>query len=91
MELYCRSENYAPRFLYATEAHSGGDAFIREPSANTEITKAIKIQIPIKYHIKLHSLKLVTGKNIGDVVTEALEMYFAAVGNDQLSKKEDLE
>jgi hypothetical protein len=38
--------------------------------------KEVKVKIPINYHIKLHSMKVLTGKAISDTVTEALEAYF---------------
>jgi hypothetical protein len=40
--------------------------------------KEVKVKIPVSYHIKLHSMKVLTGKQISDAVTEALEVYFAA-------------
>jgi hypothetical protein len=39
--------------------------------------KEVKVKIPVGYHIKLHSMKVLTGKPISDAVTEALEAYFA--------------
>jgi hypothetical protein len=41
-----------------------------------ERVKEVKVKIPINYHIKLHSMKVLTGKPISDTVTEALEAYF---------------
>jgi hypothetical protein len=41
-----------------------------------ESVKEVKVKIPINYHIKLHSMKVLTGKAISDTVTEALEAYF---------------
>lgn len=41
-----------------------------------ERVKEVKVKIPINYHIKLHSMKVLTGKAISDTVTEALEAYF---------------
>lgn len=38
--------------------------------------KEVKVKIPINYHIKLHSMKVLTGKAISDTVTEALQAYF---------------
>lgn len=39
--------------------------------------KEVKVRIPVSYHIKLHSMKVLTGKPISDAVTEALAQYFA--------------
>lgn len=41
-----------------------------------ESVKEVKVKIPLNYHIKLHSMKVLTGKAISDTVTEALEAYF---------------
>lgn len=38
--------------------------------------KEVKVKIPVGFHIKLHSMKVLTGKPISDAVTEALEAYF---------------
>jgi hypothetical protein len=38
--------------------------------------KEVKIRIPAHLHVQLHSVKILTGREIGDVVTEALEVYF---------------
>lgn len=39
----------------------------------------MKVRIPVTQHVKLHSVKVLTGKRIGDTVTEALERYFASL------------
>lgn len=39
--------------------------------------KEVKVRIPVAYHIKLHSMKVLTGKPISDAVTEALTQYFS--------------
>ncbi|MHB8586743.1 MAG: hypothetical protein ACYDDF_13030 [Thermoplasmatota archaeon] len=38
--------------------------------------KEVKVRIPVYLHVRLHSLKILTGREIGDVVTEALTTYF---------------
>ena len=38
--------------------------------------KEVKVKIPVSYHVRLHSMKVLTGKPISDAVTEALEAYF---------------
>ncbi len=50
---------------------------IREPKEDQNRAKEVKVKIPVNYHIKLHSMKVLTGKPISDAVTEALEAYFA--------------
>ncbi len=42
--------------------------------------KEVKVKIPLGFHLKLHSLKVITGKHISDAVTEALEAYFTEGG-----------
>lgn len=49
---------------------------INEPKADFERVKEVKVKIPIGMHIKLHSMKVLTGKQISDAVTEALTHYF---------------
>ena len=39
--------------------------------------KEIKVKIPLDYHIKLHTVKVVKGQNISDTVKAALAYYFA--------------
>ena len=38
--------------------------------------REIKVKIPLDYHIKLHTVKVVRGQNISDTVKLALEGYF---------------
>jgi len=38
--------------------------------------KEIKVKIPVGYHIKLHTLKVLKGQSISDTVEIALESYF---------------
>jgi hypothetical protein len=51
---------------------------IHEPKADPSRAKEVKVKIPVGFHVKLHSMKVLTGKAISDAVTEALEAYFAA-------------
>jgi hypothetical protein len=39
--------------------------------------KEIKVKIPVGYHIKLHTLKVLKGQSISDTVEIALEKYFS--------------
>ena len=38
--------------------------------------KEIKVKIPLDYHIKLHTVKVVKGQNISDTIKFALQHYF---------------
>jgi hypothetical protein len=47
----------------------------KKPSSMNE-DKEIKVRIPLDYHIKLHTVKVVSGTAISDTVKVALEKYF---------------
>ena len=51
---------------------------IREPRNDPMRAKEVKVKIPVSHHIKLHSMKVLTGKQISDAITEALDAYFAS-------------
>ena len=51
---------------------------IREPPKKVGM-KELKVNIPIKYHLQLHSLKVLEGRQIHGVVEEALDRYFASI------------
>ena len=51
--------------------------------------KELKVNIPVKYHLQLHSLKVMEGRQIHGVVQEALDKYFSTLRADQPSKDED--
>lgn len=38
--------------------------------------KEIKVRIPVEFHIKLHSLRILNGLSISAVVADALTAYF---------------
>lgn len=42
-------------------------------------TKELKVNIPVKYHLQLHSLKVMEGRQIHGVIEEALDKYFATM------------
>lgn len=52
--------------------------WIHESPSDASRTKEVKVKIPIGHHVKLQSLKVLTGKGISDAVTEALDEYFGA-------------
>lgn len=51
---------------------------IREPMPELAVSKEVKVKIPIQHHVRLHSMKVLTGKQISDAVSEALSAYFAS-------------
>lgn len=48
-----------------------------ETNPRLENGKEIKVKIPVGYHIKLHTLKVLKGQSISDTVELALAKYFA--------------
>lgn len=52
--------------------------FIHDPKPDHDRAKEVKVKIPVSFHVRLHSMKVLTGKPISDTVTEALEAYFIA-------------
>ena len=51
---------------------------IHEPSKKSGM-KELKVNIPVKYHLQLHSLKVMEGRQIHGVVQAALSQYFATL------------
>lgn len=49
--------------------------YIEEKKKQADI-REMKVRIPSDYYMKLHSLKLLTGTQISEAVTEALQLYF---------------
>lgn len=45
--------------------------------------KEIKVRIPLDYHIKLHTVKVVSGTAISETVKAALESYFADLAKEE--------
>ena len=43
-------------------------------------TKDLKVRLPVAYHMKLQTLKILKGKNMSESLCEALDMYFAERG-----------
>ncbi len=54
----------------------------RNKLATRQEEKEIKVRIPLDYHIRLHTVKVVKGQNISETVKEALENYFADLRQD---------
>ena len=61
---------------------------IREPVKKGGV-KELKVHIPVKYHLQLHSLKVMEGRQIHGVVQEALDKYFASLRADQDDEDEE--
>lgn len=51
---------------------------IHDPKPDPTRAKEVKVKIPVSHHIRLHSMKVLTGKQISDAITEALDAYFAS-------------
>lgn len=56
---------------------------IRKKQEAMDEDKEIKVKIPLNYHIKLHTVKVVKGQNISDTVKQALEHYFTSLRVEQ--------
>lgn len=41
--------------------------------------KELKVNIPVKYHLQLHTLKVMEGRQIHGVIREALDNYFESL------------
>lgn len=50
--------------------------------------KELRVKIHVEYHLKLHALKLLRGKNMSEAVEEALDHYFQVMRiNDEAAAK----
>lgn len=45
------------------------------PPKSLDGVREMKVKIPLRLHVSLHSLKLLSGRQISDIVTEALQAY----------------
>ena len=50
--------------------------------------KEIKVKIPVGYHVKLHTLKVLKGQSISDTVELALQKYFSTNPFPELAQLE---
>ena len=57
----------------------------RKPASLTE-DKEIKVRIPLDYHIKLHTVKVVSGTAISETVKAALESYFEELNQESAAQ-----
>ncbi len=49
---------------------------LNEPQRSEDTMKEVRVKIPVPYHVRLHTMKVLSGKLISTTVTEALEDYF---------------
>lgn len=49
---------------------------IKEDNADLSEPKTLKVTLPARLHLQLHSLKILTGTNISTTVEDALNAYF---------------
>jgi len=49
---------------------------IRDEETDLSEPKTMKVSLPARLHLKLHSVKILTGETISDMVEEAVESYF---------------
>ncbi len=50
--------------------------------------KELKVNIPVRYHLQLHTLKVMEGRQIHGVIREALDNYFDSLKVEQESRAE---
>lgn len=60
---------------------------IREEDADLDEAKTLKVSLPARLHLKLHTLKILTGDTISATVEEALVAHLK--GMDQVSVDPD--
>lgn len=54
--------------------------YLNEDEDTIDGEKQLKVKIPVRMHVRLHTLKILTGETISDTVAEALEAYFRRRG-----------
>jgi hypothetical protein len=47
-----------------------------ETTTTADVTKDLKVRIPVEYHIQLRTLKILKGKSMSHALSEALDLYF---------------
>jgi len=55
--------------------------------ADCDEEKEIKVKIPVEYHVKLHTLKVLKGQNISSTVEHALTRYFDILADNPEGKR----
>lgn len=51
--------------------------------------KELKVNIPVRYHLQLHQLKVLEGRQMNAVVREALDLYFQSISAQKEVAKEE--
>ena len=51
---------------------------IREAMRASHASKEVKVRIPVQHHVRLLTLKVLTGLQISDAVAKALDDYFGS-------------
>lgn len=57
---------------------------IQDKDVDLSEPKTLKVSLPARLHLQLHSLKILTGTNISETVEEALNAYFSDRLEDQV-------
>jgi hypothetical protein len=58
-----------------------------EPVVPHDEKKEIKVKIPVEYHVKLHTLKVLKGQEISTTVESALTRYFDILADNPEGKR----
>lgn len=58
------------------------DAMLGINKADQEGMKEVKVKLPVKQLLKLHYMKLTSGKTFSYVITHALEDYFKNIESE---------
>ncbi len=58
-----------------------------EPVVPHDEQKEIKVKIPVEYHVKLHTLKVLKGQEISSTVESALTRYFDILSDNPEGKR----
>jgi hypothetical protein len=58
-----------------------------EPVVPHDEQKEIKVKIPVEYHVKLHTLKVLKGQEISTTVESALTRYFDILADNPEGKR----
>ena len=48
-------------------------------------SKDVRVRIPVNYHLRLHEIKILEGKGMGEALAEALDLYFSKAEHDDLA------
>lgn len=51
--------------------------------------KEVKVKLPVRHLLKLHYMKLTSGRTFSDVITHALQEYFDEIEAEQLEAAQE--